>query len=240
MQEDSAITNGATLRSYRLDPEGFAGLRKRVIIAIGVMLPFLFAGVWYFFGYDKFDLVLIPVILTWAAYKTIRKQQRHWESVRFELGAGKLVVRRQGYVDREIAQRDVSQIIESRKGLVIQTNSRLKKVFVSRHLLDFEEFRTELSIWAPFVPAAGSLRAWIGVAAALLGFFVLFLIGPFYLMSTSHKELVLPLGIALVLANAAMFMLLVRYEDVPKSFRYTGWALPGFSLVATIFRLFVK
>jgi len=78
MQENSGTTNGATLRSYRLDPEGFAGLRKRVIIATGVMLPFLFAGAWYFFGYDKFDLVLIPVILTWAAYKTIRKQQRYW------------------------------------------------------------------------------------------------------------------------------------------------------------------
>jgi hypothetical protein len=240
MQENSATKNRATLRSYRLDPEGFAGLRKRVIIAIGVMLPFLFAGAWYFDGHDKFDLVLLPVILTWAAYKTIRKQQRHWESVRFELGADKLVIRRQGYVDREIAQCDVSQIVESGKGLVIQTSSRLKKVFISRHLLDYQEFRTELRAWAPFVPVAGSLRAWIRAGAALLGFFTLFLIGPFYLMSTSHKELVLPLGIALVLANAAMFMLLERYEDVPKSFRYTRWALPGFSLLATIFRLFLK
>ncbi|MGE5322686.1 MAG: hypothetical protein ACM3SW_07485 [Actinomycetota bacterium] len=234
-------------RSYRLDPQGFDEVRRRILIVLGPLAPLLVACVWYFDGRVQpdrslFDFVLLPLILVWTSYRSVRRARRGWESLRLELRTDKLIRKRQGYPDLELAPDDVTRIVESPTGIVLETGSRFKRLFISKRLLDYEDFRANLIAWAPagkMAPAERSILKWILSAVSVLGLMCLFALGPLYLTGTSHRELVVPLGIALCLANLAVILvLMLRSPEMPTSFRYTAWILPALPLLAMFSRLF--
>lgn len=238
---------GATgARSYRLDPEGFAEIRRRILIVFGPLAPLVIAFVWHFDGRlhpdrNLFDFILLPIILVWSTYTSTRRARRGWESLRVEFRMGMLIRKRPGYPDLELAPGNVTGIAESAKGMLIATKSHFKRLFISRHLVDYEDFRGNLSAWAPevkIVPAARSLWGGIVSVASVVGCMCLFGFGPLYLLGTPHREWVVPLGIALCLANLAMILVFMfRSPEMPHSFRYTAWILPALPLLAMFVRL---
>jgi len=234
------------VRCYRLDPRGFDEVRRRMLILLGALAPLVIAVVWYFDGRlhpDRafFDFVGIPIIVVWTTYSSVRRARKNWELLRLELRTDKLICKRPGYPDLELAPEDVTRIAESPKGMVIETKSQFKRLFISKRLLDYEDFRANLTAWTPLVsivPAARSIRAWVFSVASILGCMCLFGLGPIYLIGTPHRELVVPLGIALCLANVAMILLfMLRSPEMPTSFRYTAWILPALPLLAMFVRL---
>jgi hypothetical protein len=42
----------------------------------------------------------------------------------------------------------VTKIVEAARGITIRTNSRPKFLYVNRELLDYEDFRNRLAVWA--------------------------------------------------------------------------------------------
>ena len=234
-------------RCYRFDPSGFDEVRRRMLIVAGPLAPLVIALVWYFDGRihpnrSFFDFIVLPIIVVWTTYRSVRRARKEWESLRVEFRMSKLIRKRQGYPDLEFAPGDVTRIAESPKGMVIETESPFKRLIISKHLLDYEDFRADLRAWAPavsIVPARRSIRAWILSVASVLGFMCLFTLGPVYLMETSHRELVVPLGIALCIANLAIFLVfMLRSPEMPSHFKYGGWIFPALPLLAMFIRLY--
>jgi hypothetical protein len=237
----------AGARSYRLDSRGFDEVRRRILIVLGPLAPLLIAFVWYFDGRlhpDRgfFDFILLPILLVYTSFKSVRRERRGWESFRLELRGDRLIRKRKGYPDLEVAPGDVTRIVEARRGMVIETASHLKRLVISKHLLDYEDFRANLRAWSPaveIVPAKKSLRTWILSAASVLVCMCLFGFGPLYLMGTPHREWVVPLGIGLCLGNLALILVFMfRSPDVPSHFRYLAWILPALPLLAMFSRLY--
>jgi len=247
MPETTDHSGAAGARSYRLDPSGFDEERRRILVVLGPLAPLLIALVWYFDGRlhpDRgfFDFIVLPIILVWTSFRSVRRARRGWESLRLELRTDKLIRKRSGYPDLELAPGDVTRIAESRRSMVIETASHFKRLVINRHLLDYEDFRANLRAWAPeveIVPAVRSLRTWILSVASVLGCICLFGFGPLYLMDTPHREWVVPLGIALCLANLALILVFIfRSPEMPSRFRYLAWILPALPLLAMFSRLY--
>lgn len=246
MPEITDHKEAAGARFYRLDPRGFDEVRRRILVVVGPLAPLVIALVWYVDGRlypDRsfFDFVALPIILVVSSFSSVRRERQNWESLRLELRNDKLIRKRQGYPDLEFAPGDVTRIAESPKGLIVETKSHFKRLFISKHLVDYEDFRANLSAWAPevaIVPAGRSLWSGILSVASLLGCICLFGLGPLYLMGTPHRGWVVPLGIALCLANVAMILvLMLRSPEMPNDFRYAAWLLPALPLLAMLLRL---
>ncbi|HEU5414158.1 MAG TPA: hypothetical protein VFW31_10390 [Candidatus Angelobacter sp.] len=217
-----------------------------MLIVLGPLAPLVIAFVWYFDGRIQpnrsfFDFVGLPIIVVWSTYSSVRRARKEWETLEVEFRMGKLIRKRPGYPDLEFAPGDITRIVESHKGMVIETGSHFRRLFISKHLVDYGDFRADLRAWAPsvsIVPAERSIRAWVLSVASVLGGMCLFGLGPIYLMGTSHRELVVPLGIALCLANFAFILVfMLRSPEMPSRFRYTGWILPALPLLAMFIRL---
>ncbi len=215
-------------------------------MVLGPLAPLVIALVWHFDGRlhpdrNVFDFIGLPMILVWSTYSSIKRARRGWESLRVEFRMGRLIRKRRGYPELELAPGDVTRIAGSAKGMLIQTKSYFKRLFISKHLVDYEEFRANLSAWAPevgIVPAARSLWSGILSVASVLGCMCLFGFGPLYLMGTPHREWVAPLGIGLCVANMALILVLMwRSPEMPSHFRYTAWILPALPLLAMFVRL---
>jgi hypothetical protein len=230
-------------RSYQLDPERFAGARRSMIIRIAVAVPLVLAVIWYMDGRakpgrDLFDLVALPAIIAWTTYRSIQRESEKWNSMSLEFRDGMLVRRLKDFPPLEIAPNEVTKIVEAARGITIRTNSRPKFLYVNRELLDYEDFRNRLAVWAVSAevvlatPSAVSIIksvASMPICIALFG-------GPLYLIYTPYPRLILPLGLVLVIGFVAMILYYQRSPNVPTSFRRTSWILVALPLFAMIVR----
>jgi hypothetical protein len=229
---------------YALDPTQFAALRRRVTIAIATAGPLMIAGVWYLDGRvsprrDLFDFVFLPLIAAWAAYRQIQREREKWTSLVLELRGDCLIRTLPGFPTLEIRATEVTEIIESARGILIRTESRMKCLFVNRSLLGYEDFRAKLTQWAPgtrMIQAVPSFLGPIKNAGEVLACFLLFG-GPLYLMYTPHRVVILPFGIALMISFIVMILYYQRSPNMPSSFRKSAWVLVALPLLAMITRL---
>jgi hypothetical protein len=228
---------------YQLDPERFAGIRRSMIIRIGVGLPLVLAVIWYMDGRTKpsrdlFDLVGLPAIIAWTSYRSIQREREKWNSMVLEFRDGMLVRRLKDFPPLEIAPSEVTKIVEAARGITIRTNSGPKYLYVNRGLLDYEDFRTRLAVWAAsaeVVQATPSALTIIKSGASMLMCIALFG-GPLYLIYTPYHRLILPLGLVLAIGFVAMILYYQRSPNMPTSFRRTSWILVALPLFAMIVR----
>ena len=217
-----------------------------MIARVVLVSPILLGAVWYFDGRihphrDLFDFVLLPSILAYTTYGMIKRAKSNWNSFRLEFLACNLVRRLPGYPDLEIAPTNVKRIIDSPNGISILTSSKLKTLFVSKYLLNQDVFRSRLETWAPSVeiePSKRSIPALASNVVSVLGCIGVLFVGPLYLMATPHHHLVLPLGIALSIANIVMVLFWgFRSPNFRVSHKYGAWILPALPLLIMIDRL---
>ena len=239
--EDTSVHRA---RLYQMDPARFAKFRRSMIVKSAIFAPLMIACIWYLDGRatprrDLFDFVGTPAILAWTIYRWIQSEREKWDTLLLEFRDGTLVRRLPDFPTLEIAPGEVTKIVESTHGIMIKTSSRRKFLLVSRWLLDYDDFRSRLAVWAPsteIVRAAPSIPAFIKSSVSVVMCIALFG-GPLYLMYTPYHKLIVPLGLGLVVGLAAMTLYYYRSPNVPISFRKAGWILPALPLLAMISRL---
>jgi hypothetical protein len=208
---------------YKLDPGRFAEYRRKLVIRLSIVVPPLLAGLSYLaWHFDKersyFRLALIPALIGWITYRQLFKdKRREWESLVLEFREGKLIRRLDKYPVLELVPSEVSEILESPRGIIIRTSNRQRGLFLSNRLLNYDAFRSQLISWAPAARVAvwhpvlwNYLRNFSEVLACVCVFG-----GPLYLMYTSRQALILPLGIALSLSMLAMILYVRNSPHIP-------------------------
>ena len=237
----------AQSRIYQLDPARFPGFRRRMVARMAVVTPLLLAGIWYLDGRvesrrDLFDFVGLPAIIAWVGYRSIQREREKLDTLILEFRSGHLVRELPDFPRVEIAPNEVTKIVESTQGIMIKTNSRLKFLFVNRGLLNYDDFRSRLAIWAPsteVAQATPSVLTFIKSVASVSLCIALFG-GPLYLMDTPYHKLILPLGIGLTAAFAAMIGHVQHSAYFPISLRRKAWILLALPLLAMFSRLFLS
>jgi len=231
--------------TYKLDPSRFAGYRRELFIRMGVAIPLIGLGLFYLtwhFNRERsaFNFIFIPVLMVWLVYRQFRDQRRNWQSLVFEFHDGKLIRRLDKYPTVELVPSEVTSILESPRGIVVETNERLKKLFISRNVSDYEGLRSRLLSWAPTVSVTSSRGSYwgnirnFGEALACLCVFG----GPLYLMYTSRRAVILPLGVLLSLAMLGMILYVRKSPAIPTRTKRGLWILLLLPVLGTLLRLF--
>ena len=229
---------------YLLDPAQFAKLRTRMLIGMAVTGPLFIAAIWYAQRHfeatrDLFDLVFLPGLLLWIAYRQIKTERDKWNSMVLEFDGGKLIRRLPNYPDLEILPGEVKGIVESRQGIFIRTKSPLKYLVVHRALIGYDDLRDRLLTWAPAAKVGGptpSILTFLRMTASIVGCIMLFG-GPLYLLYTPYHELLLPIGIGLISAFVGLILYYQRSPNMPISFHKKSWILVALPVGTMIFRL---
>jgi hypothetical protein len=231
--------------AYKLDPTRFAGYRRELFIRMGVVIPLVSAGLLYVtWHFDRertaFNFIFIPVLMVWLVYRQFRDQRRNWQNLVFEFHDGKLIRRLEEYPTVELVPSEVTAIFESPRGIIIETNKRLKKLFISSNLSDYEGLRSRLLSWAPTVRVTssrgsywGNIRNFSEVLACLCVFG-----GPLYLMYTSRRAVILPLGVLLSLAMLGMILYVRNSPAIPTRTKRGLWILLLLPILGALLRLF--
>lgn len=230
--------------TYRLETSRFAEYRRELLIRMGVVVPLLLAGLLYLaWQLDKerslFRLVYIPVLIGWILSRQFKDQRDKWETLVLEFQDGKLIRRLDGYPVLELLPGDVKAIREFTHGIIIETNSRLTKLFISNRLSNYQAFRTQLNSWAPSARlAVWSASSWdylrnvseVLICACIFG-------GPLYLTYTSRQTLIVPLGIVLSVSMLAFILYFRNSPNIAISSRKGLWFLLLLPILAMYMRL---
>ena len=229
-------TNGNSTASlpsaYKLDPAGYSEFRKSLAIRLSILIPlFLIGFVYLLWHFDRprsiVRLVFIPVLICWIAYRQFKDQHRNWESLLFNFQNGKLVRTLDKYPSLELMPNEVTAIVESPKGITIKTNNRLRTLFISNRLSNYESFRGQLLSWAPEAPVTKSAPSFWNYVRSICELLACLLVfgGPLYLMFTQRQAVILPLGIVLTLSMLAMLLYLRKSPNMPKQAQKGMWLL---------------
>jgi hypothetical protein len=230
---------------YKLDTSHYAEYRRKLFIRMGIVIPLLCAGFFYLMWYfdrerSAFRFVFIPVLMAWLVYRQIKQQQNNWQNLVFEFQGGKLIRRLDTYPTVELVPSEVTGIIESPRGITVETNERNKRLFLSNRLSDYEALRSRLLSWAPNVNVTnwrrsywGSIRNLTEVLACLCVFG-----GPLYLIYTPYRAVILPLGLFLALATLGMILYVRNSPAIPTRSKNGLWILLLLPILVTLFRLF--
>lgn len=240
------VDSTASLPSaYKLDPAKYPAFRKRLLIRLSVLAPLLVIGFSYLsWRFDtqreyRFRFVFIAFLVCWIAYRQFRDQRRNWESLEFDFRDGKLIRSLDRYPPLEFRPDEVTAIIESPKGIAIKTNRRLRTIFVSSKLSNYESFRRELASWAPAAPVEKMTPGpwhYVRTSCALLACAWVFG-GPLYLMYTHQRAIILPLGVVLTLSMLAMILYVRNSPHIPVRAQRGMWVLLLLPILAVMSRL---
>lgn len=231
--------------TYNLDPERYAEFRRSMLIRMGIAGPPLLAGFLYLsWRFERhigplFSSVFTVVLIAWLSYRQFKEQRNNWRSLKFEFRGGKLIRTLEKYPALEFMPDEVTAIIESPQGMTIKTNDRLRTLFISNKLSNYESFRCQLASWAPAVSVtelASSRRDYVRSVCELLACAWVFG-GPLYLMYTQQRAVILPLGIVLTLSMLAMILYVRNSPHMPIRAQKSVWFLLIFPILATLIRL---
>src|SRR5271156_838041 len=161
LDADTAPTLQPTV--YKLEPTGFAGYRRELFVRLGIVIPLVSAGWFYLmwhFDNDRGAFIFIPVLTAWLVYRQFKDQRRNWQRLVFEFQDGKFIRRLDKYPTVELVPSEVTAILESPRGIIVETNERLRKLFLSNKLSDYEGLRSRLLSWAPTVEVTSWRRSY--------------------------------------------------------------------------------
>ena len=233
-------------RVYKLEPSRFAEFRRGFFVRLGILVLLVTAGLFYLmwrFDRDQgaFRFVFIPVIAAWVVYRQYKDQRRNWQTLVFEFHDGKFIRRMDKYPTVELVPTEITAILESPQGIIVETNERLKKLFLSNKLLDYEALRSQLLSWAPTVRITSWRRSYwdyirnFSEVLACLSVFG----GPLYLLYTPYRAVILPLGLILSLAMLGMLLYGRNSPAIPTRTKKFVWILLLLPVLTTVFRLFL-
>ena len=139
----------------------------------------------------------------------------------------------------ELAPNEVTAIVESPKGITIQTQNRLRTLFVSKHLLNFAEFRCRLASWNPSVQITDQVSNLSNYLRVVCEWSVCVSVfgGPLYLLLTPHREIALPVGIVLFFSTLAVILYLRNSPQMPFTVQKRLWILLLLPVLAMLSRL---
>jgi hypothetical protein len=230
---------------YKLEPSRFAGYRRELFIRLGIVVPLVTAGLFYLMWRfdierDVFRLTFIPVLMAWLVYRQVKDKRRNWQTLVFEFQDGKLIRRLDKYPTVELMPSEVTAILESPRGIIVETNERLKKLFLSNKFSDYEGLRSRLFSWAPTVKVTSWRRSYwdyIRDFSEVLACLCVFG-GPLYLMYTPNRAVILPLGLILSLATLGMILYVRNSTAIPTRTKKGLWILLLSPILVMLFRLF--
>ncbi len=229
---------------YKLEPSHYAAYRRELFVRLGIVTPLVSAGLFYLmWQFDRerstFRFIFIPVLIAWVAYRQFKEQRSNWHNLVFEFQGGKLIRRLDKYPTVELAPKEVTAIIESPRGITAETNERLKKLFLSNRLSDYEGLRSRLLSWAPTIKLTSWRRSYWGNIRNLSEILACLCVfgGPLYLMYTTHRAAVLPLGLILSLAMLGMILYVRNSPAIPIRTKKGVWILLLLPVLVMLFRL---
>lgn len=232
---------------YKLEPARFAQERRELVIRLATVVPFVLAGIlfleWHFDKErDPFTLLVFPILLSLAlVYAQLREARKNWQFLAFEFRDDKLIRSLEKYPVVELVPSDVKGFLESPRGIHVETYNRHKRIFLSNKLSDYDELRNRLRSWAP----AAMVTEWrplsfgakvlsaLGVLACLCVF-----AGPLYLMYTTRREDILPLGIVFTLAMLGMILYVRNSPAIPVHRKMFLWLLLLLPILTILVRLY--
>ena len=137
---------------------------------------------------------------------------------------------------------EVTAILESPRGIIVETNERYKQLFLSNQLSGYEGLRSRLLLWAPNVKVSSWRRSYRGyvrnfgeVLACLCVFG-----GPLYLIYTPHRALILPFGVILTLAMLGMIVYVRNSPAIPTHTKKGLWILLLLPILGMLSRLYFE
>jgi cytochrome bd-type quinol oxidase subunit 1 len=233
--------------AYKLEPSRFAEYRRGMFIRLGIVIPVVTAGLLYLmWRFDKerdaFRLIFIPALVAWIVYRQFKDQRRNWQTLVFEFRDGKFIRRLDKYPTVELVPGEVTAILESPRGITIETNERVKRLFLSNKLSDYEGLRSRLLSWAPTVKVTSWRRSYwdyVRDFSEVLACLCVFG-GPLYLMFTSFRAVILPLGLILSLAMLGMILHVRNSPDIPTRTKKLLWILLLLPILPMLLRLFFE
>lgn len=239
----SRDADAAPTTLYKLEPSRFAEYRRELAIWLGIAVPLVTAALVYLAWHfdrerDVVGLVLIPVLTSHLFYRQFKNERDKWRSLVFEFRDGKLIRRLDKYPTVELAPSEVTAILESPRGITVRTNDRLKGLFLSNRLMDYETLRGRLLSWAG-VGVTSSQRSYGGYARGLVAMLVCLFVfgGPLYLMYAPRHAVILPLGVILSLAMLGMILYFRNSPQIPTSRRKSLWLLLLLPILVLLVRL---
>ena len=229
---------------FKLEPSGFAEYRRKLTTRLGIVIPLVTAALlyvtWHFDRQrDIVSLVLVPILSGHIAYRLLKNERDKWRSLVFEFRDGKLIRRLDKYPTVELAPSEVTAILESPRGITVKTNDRLKRLFLSNRLVDYETLRSRLLSWATGARVTSSPPSYRGYARGLIEMLICLCVfgGPLYLMYAPQHALILPLGVILSLAMLGMILYFRNSPQMPTSARKSVWVLLLLPILVLLVRL---
>src|SRR5579863_4587130 len=134
MSPTELAAEGSPPTFYRLEPVRFAEHRRELVIRLSIVMPLVLVGLLYLaWHFDKerrpVSLVVIPVVVGWVLYRQFKDERNKWESLVFEFRDGKLIRRLDKYPVLELMPNEVRAILESPRGIIIESTNRQKRMF---------------------------------------------------------------------------------------------------------------
>jgi hypothetical protein len=165
------------MREYKLSPQFFSQITKRIlIVGLPIMLLALAGGLWI--GGQEAQsitpfLIIVPlflIILTFSIVRGINKQKRNWSSYRVILDESSIKRVQTGLPEVTIEYGDISKIVESTGvGLVILGSTPSRQISVPATLEDYSQFSLELSSRHSFENIPVAQTKWMQFSPSLVG-----------------------------------------------------------------------
>jgi hypothetical protein len=186
-----------SVRTYRLAPEGFNVVRKkllgqRAIIFTGIII---FTIIITFRQLDMdwqrvsfvslapyfiLTMLLIGALAT-GLLKGMEQNREAWNTYELIIGEDFLIRRIKNFPELEIRRHEITSIKESPAGLQVETSSRDRTIGIASSLVDYEDARARLSQW--MTPTRRTQQGWLNPARWMIALplLVLLLFGLFLL-----------------------------------------------------------
>ncbi|MFH1446043.1 MAG: hypothetical protein ABIG43_01355 [Chloroflexota bacterium] len=145
------------MKTYKLDPEKFSKARRSIIllyILTGIIL--IIAALWMNWKQLStngiMSLMVIPLIVVlfgFSAWRAVKQRQQHWQEYTLQIGDDSIVQNQPRMPDLHIKSSDITDVRETKFGLVLSTE-RYRNLFgISKDLRaeDYEEVKAKLMSW---------------------------------------------------------------------------------------------
>jgi hypothetical protein len=161
-----------SVRTYRLAPEGFNVVRKKLlgqraiiftgIIVFTIIITFRQLDMdWQRVSfvslapYFILTMLLIGALAT-GLLKGMKQNREAWNTYELIIGEDFLIRRIKNFPELEIRRHEITSIKESPAGLQVETSSRDRTIGIASSLVDYEDARARLSQW--MTPTANTTR----------------------------------------------------------------------------------
>jgi hypothetical protein len=236
------------MHEYRLSPQFFSQLRRRILIFTPpILLIALIGGFWVGGrGANSITplLITIPLLLIVMVFSitwSLRQQKKHWSTYRLIVDDTSLKKVQDGLPDISISFAEISKITDyPKRGLLIQALAPPRQIYTPATLEDYNQLRTDLANRHPFESVQKTQAKWMQLTP-LLGLLI-GLIGIVLFVTTfksSNPFISTVTGIFLFAFLVLGFVVIQRSAQVPKIIKWSSWST-FFPLLAIAFRVIMN